>query len=639
MCGISGIVEPPQNSEGASPWYSRTIGAMNRSLHHRGPDGEGIWQERGIALGHTRLAILDLSTAANQPMHCPHSRYVLTYNGEVYNYSELRKELHETGAWNSSGDTEVVLRTLATYGDAGIEKLEGMFAFGLWDRIEKRLVLVRDRFGIKPLYYTFDSKNGRLIFSSEIRGIFAAGVAPRANLNKVAQFLVGGALDYDDQTWFQGIHSVPPGAFISFHNQKLSTHRYYDLVSRVQQQGSLKGEQFHQLFSQRVQQSISRCLQSDRPVGIHLSGGVDSSLIALIASHKSSVPLIAYSFGYEEPQYDESKFGREVASALGLSHHTSILKPEEIPYLTLKVLLEEGEPFTSFRQLSHHKVYKDFQSDGPTVVLEGSGGDELGAGYRAHLIGAYLDRVASCGEVEAMQWLRQTNSLRGMTSEEFELFLNHSLLAYRTPGLAASDGTASTDVTQLSADFYQKWKGLELRYPHPFESHLKNQQYLDIVYSKLPRGLRYIERASMSAGREARVPLLDHHLVELGIAASNEEKIAADGVGRAFFRSLFDSDTYSNPDLSKTLYGVKRSIADPQRSWMKNELIEYIQGVIASAACRERGILDSDRIIQTLNRFNPADPSSNSLTVFQPFITELWFQTFIDQPLLSSEAS
>ena len=639
MCGISGIVEPPQESEDCSPWCSRSIRAMNRSLYHRGPDGEGVWEDREIALGHTRLAVLDLTPAAAQPMHCPQGRYVLTYNGEVYNFAELRKTLNTVDSWRSSGDSEVVLRTLATYGEAGIEKLEGMFAFGLWDRKEKRLILARDRFGIKPLYYTFDECSGRLIFSSEIKGILASGLAPRANLNKVAQFLIGGALDYDNQTWFEGVYAVPPGAYLLFHQGKISIHRYYDLVSRVEGQGTIQGENFHHSFTERLSRIILQCLESDRPVGVHLSGGIDSSLVALVASHKSNAPLIGYSFGYEDPKFDESRFGCEVASALGMNHYTSILKPEEIPSLTKKVLLEEDEPFTSFRQLSHHKLYKDFQSGGPTVVLEGSGGDELGAGYRSHLIGAYLDRAVSSGEADAIRWLRGTHSFKGMPLKDFRLFIKNSLVAYKTPGLSASDGTASTDVSQLCSDFYQKFKGLELSYPHPFQSHLRNQQYLDIVYSKLPRGLRYIERASMSAGREARIPLLDHHLVELGIAANNEEKIDSHGVGRAFFRQLFNTEEYLNPVLSKTLYGAKRSIADPQRIWIKNELNEYIRSVIESDACKSRGIVDSAAVTMALNTFNPSDMSSNSLKVFQPFITELWFQTFIDQPFLVPEAS
>ena len=652
MCGINGIVgfglHPPnlelRQSATADPKvlrrYSTPLHSMNQALLHRGPDGRGVWEDEYISLGHTRLSVMDLTERSSQPMVSECGRYVLSYNGEIYNFKELRSAYAALGPWNSKSDTEVLLRLFSYLGTQSLSQLEGMFAFAIWDIKERKLILGRDPFGIKPLYYTLDRNNQRLLFSSEIKGLLAAGITPRANLRKVSQFLLAGALDFDDDTWFEDIYSVAPGTYLTFQNGNLSTSRYYDLSSRVNEAAQITIEDFYEQFTSRLRHVIKQMLTSDRKIGLHLSGGMDSSILALVASLYSRETLNTFTFGYRESDYDESMYAREVADVLGVSHSVSYLAAKEVPTLLSKTLLEHDEPFTSFRQLSHSKLYADFAHSGPTVILEGAGGDEIGAGYRAHLLGAFLDMLPKSGRSTSLEWLFQTETFRGLREEDRSALLASMMVGYSYPGIAASDGTIGTDPRLVSVDFRKKYDSYSnLYYKKPFKSYLRNQQFIDIIYAKLPRGLRYIDRASSAVGREARLPLLDCRLVELGLSASSSSKINESGVGRAYFREVASRLSSKYSSQIPALIGIKRSVADPQRDWIKRELSNYFQDVISSKACRERSIIDPEVFKKYFSEFNPSLKRQNSLILFQAFITEMWFQQVIDKPFREKSAS
>ncbi|MER2603488.1 MAG: asparagine synthase (glutamine-hydrolyzing) [Candidatus Competibacter phosphatis] len=275
MCGISGYVSSERVTS------DPTIQLMTRPLAHRGPDGEGVWAESHVALGNRRLAVLDLSPRGHQPMMSHDRRFVMTYNGEVYNYLELKSDLERS--FETGTDTEVVLEAFARWGPESFNRLNGMFACAIWDRFTERLLLVRDRFGVKPLYYA--ELDGTLYFASEIKSLAAAGVPLEPDQDTWFAYLRYGAYDHSSATFFKGIRRVPPGHYLSWKDGRIELHRWYDLPERVktdwpdERSDSVVSEEYHQL----LQDSVRIRFRSDVPVGVCLSGGLDSStLVALL---------------------------------------------------------------------------------------------------------------------------------------------------------------------------------------------------------------------------------------------------------------------------------------------------------------------------------------------------------------------
>ncbi|MCB4755544.1 MAG: asparagine synthase (glutamine-hydrolyzing) [Elusimicrobia bacterium] len=616
MCGISGIIDFKQAVD------SKLVARMNSVLSHRGPDGEGLWADENAALGHRRLKILDLTDHAAQPMVSRDKNLIMIFNGEIYNFKDLRTQLGESPSWRSTGDSEVLLRAFEKWGAACLSKLNGMFAFAIWNIKEKTLFAARDRYGIKPFYYSL--KNGRFIFASEIKGILAAGVPREPNYFKIGEFLRWGALDYSEDTWFQGIQSLMPGEYIFLRKNEFRKDKYYWLPDQIDENNPVGMKEGIDRFRELLSDSLRLQLQSDRKVGVHLSGGVDSTVVTAMVSHLYPDTISTYTFGYEETLFDERPFAKNVAQTLGVSNDTSMLSDKDIPDWLPRALSEEDEPFTSFRQLSHHKLYADFEKKGSTVILEASGGDEIGAGYSSYLWSWYLDNLKERGPSKAAKELLSFSESIGMKGPQLINFLLGSAANYEQAGLCTSDGIPYLDPDVLEPDFVDHYGQRKPVYPKPFRSNLRNSQFIDLLYAKLPRGLRYIERASMATGREARLPLLDHRLVELGFSFENSAKIS-DGHLRRFMKEAVLS--LLPPSL---LNANKRSVADPQKAWLKGPLVEWVKDIFNSKIFADRGLIKSQRALESYEDFRKADLSVNSLGIFQMLIVEMWFRVLID---------
>jgi len=616
MCAIAGYVDYRAGADASA------VKKMTTALAHRGPDGEGHWSDKQAALGHRRLKIIDLSDHGAQPMISSCRRYVLVFNGEIYNYKDLHDQLDDGTPWQSTSDSEVLLRAFRKWGPDCLSRLNGMFAFAIWDTAEKSLFMARDRFGIKPLY--FYQKEKRLIFASEIKGILAAGVEPVSNPEKIGEFLRWGALDYSTETWFRGIHSLLPGHYAIWRENGLQTQRYWWLPDHVDESHPVGLDETAEEFTALLNDSLRLQLQSDRPVGSHLSGGVDSTIVTALTAARQPGQLASYTFGYEEKLYDERPFAEPVAQNLGISNEASVLTTADIEAWLPRALREEDEPFTSLRQLSHHKLYADFARQGSTVILEASGGDEIGGGYSSYLWAVFLDNVQRLSAAEASQELVRMANTIGMLDQQMLRFILGSAANYQLPGISTSDGIPSTEPQILDRDFETRYGRRAPEYPRPFRSHLRNFQYLDLMYAKLPRGLRYIDRASMASGREARLPLLDHRLVQLGFSASNDAKIG-DGHLRRFMKQAIRNAL--PPEL---IHPNKRSVADPQKAWLRGPLKDWVGDVFSSTRFAQRGIFNPVEMKKVFDRFCQGDASLNSLGVFQPFIVEMWFRCVLE---------
>lgn len=611
MCGLAGTISQNKKID------KGIVERMLHRLHHRGPDGDGIFVRDGLVLGHKRLKIIDLTDKARQPMSIDQGRIVVSYNGEIYNHRDLRQEIGEVG-WKSSSDTETLIQAYNKWNIDFLSRLNGMWSFALWDERVKTLFLSRDRFGIKPLYYAVHG--GTLYFASEIKAFFETPVPIEPDYKTIGSFLRRGVIEHSPETWFKNIHAVPPGSYLEWSGGDIKITKYYHLPDFIDEENPIGLEQATRLATELITDSIARRTYADRKVGVHFSGGIDSSVVATKAAQSLFGKIDTYTYGYEEERYSEIPFAKNVSRLLSVENHESILTNEELDTLLVKTLIEQDEPYTSIRICSEHKLYADYKESGATVILEAAGGDEVSAGYSGYLWPWYLDSVLSHGPQRAM---RDFTSISSNISEKdnFTTFLMGSAANYTSPGVCTSDGMPFLDPGLLSPSLTNL--APPVQFDRPFKSNLRNSQYIDFNYIKLPRFLRYLDRASMASSREARVPLLDHRVVELGFSAANEAKINHEHQ-RCFMKGVA-SDTLPSDYMPN-----KRSVVDPQRDWLRaGRLADMTRDTFHSKAFRERGLYNHKKVIQEYEKYESSDVPMNSFGLFQLLMTETWFEHII----------
>jgi asparagine synthase (glutamine-hydrolysing) len=371
MCGICGIVY----KDGNSPDLGR-LKTANDLFTHRGPDDEGFYIDGPAGLAMRRLAIIDLNTG-HQPISSPDGRYTIVFNGEIYNFLELRAELAAQGcAFRTKTDTEVILTLYQKLGPACVRRLRGMFAFAIWDKLEERLFLARDRIGKKPLVYT--EQRGFLAFASELRSLFVwPGVSREIDPEAIDLFL---SLQYipSPQTIYRQVHKLPPGHFLLMHKGQIKVERYWDLPVG-QPPITTDVEEAKRLVADKLREAVRLRLISDVPLGAFLSGGVDSSVIVALMAEMSSQPVKTFSIGFEEAEFSELHFAKEVAQRYGCEHTEFVVKPEMVDVLP-KIAWHYGEPYADPSALPSYYVARETRRF-VTVALNGDGGDEDFAGY------------------------------------------------------------------------------------------------------------------------------------------------------------------------------------------------------------------------------------------------------------------
>jgi len=609
MCGIAGII---------GDYNENKFKRMVDILGHRGPDNQDIFKENRCILGHTRLKVIDINDSANQPMVSSCGRYIIVFNGEIYNYNDIKSELdikHHT-----ESDTEVLLNAYIRWQEKCLDRINGMYAFCVWDREKKELFAARDRFGIKPFFYYQDRE--RFIFASEIKAILAYGIQREPDYKAVHDFLRWGAIDHDEKTWFNGIKKLLPGHYLRINDQGIKIERYWKLSDMVDEDKSATCDEAAEEFAGLLQDSIRSQMIADRTIGTNLSGGVDSSVVTLLASQIRD-DINTYTFGYEEERFDERPFAEKISNIANLPNFTSALTPEIVEKDFLRVLIEEDEPFTSFRQLSHHNLYLEHKEKGSTVILEASGGDEIGAGYTGFLWGWYLDMIDQCGPETAERRFDEETGHLGMDAEQKRKFSLGAAANHDQYGICTSDGTQFINPDVLNEDFTKEHSTSFPDYERPFKSNLRNAQYIEMFHTKLPRGLRYVERASSASGREARVPLLDPGIVAHGFSMPNEVKIK-DGQFRKYMKQ-----SVKNILPEEILKINKRSVADPQKVWVKGDLAYLFEDILNSETFKKRGIYNTYEARSEFERFKRGK-DLNSLGIFQFLITEMWFRIYID---------
>ena len=547
MCGISGIL-------GSNPKNSLIIQLMLEAQKHRGPDHTGVfYDEDYIALGHNRLSIIDLSEHANQPFKDVSGRYIIVFNGEIYNYLELKATLKNDYPFKTTSDTEVLLAMFIKYGKGCLHLLNGMFSFAIWDTLKKELFAARDRFGIKPFYY-FKNQD-TFIFSSEIKAIHQTGITKTPNESVWSGYFVNGSYGLPNETFWETIHQLPAGHCLMLKNCHLTIEKWYDFVANVQQQPKIKNYQEAQvLYHDLLIDSINLRFRADVPLGFNISGGIDSSALLAMAlkSQKDISKIEAFTFYTGDANYDELPWVEPLIETYKNPLNKVLLSSKEVPTLAKFISTIQDEPYGGIPTLAYSKVFSSASKKGIKVLLDGQGMDEQLAGYDYYR-------------------LNSEATIQGLHTNPYKKQL-------------------------LQPWFAENAKKNE--YPKPFETPLENLQYRDLFYTKIPRALRFNDRVSMAYATELRTPFLDYRLVEFAFSLPLEFKIK-NNQGKQLLRDILSkyvSDTIS--------YAPKRPLQTPQREWLGNELKAFVnQQIIAIQSSNYNSWFDEKAIDLEWNKY------------------------------------
>ena len=624
MCGIAGIV-------GATPDLvvePEVIHRMCRSIVHRGPDDEGVYVKENVGLGMRRLSIIDLA-GGRQPISNEDATVWVVFNGEIYNFPELRTELEARGhCFQTNSDTEVIVHLYEDRGAECVEKLRGMFAFALYDERRRSLLLARDRLGKKPLHYALE--RGRLFFGSEIKAVLAAAPDLRdLNRDALLKYFYFGYIP-DPETAFARIHKLPPAHLLEFAGGQVKIRPYWDLPAYGTHEPASEEECLEEL-ERRLGEAVRIRLISDVPLGALLSGGVDSSIVVGLMARAHSGPVKTFSIGFSKQDFNEADSARQVAQRFGTDHHELVVEPdigEALNFLTHHM----EEPFGDSSMLPTYFVCKMARQH-VTVALSGDGGDELFAGYTRYT-DVYPRRSLNFLPAALGRWYRSSvhphvplgtygrNYLYNLSLDEGERYLDY--ISY-LPLLDRDRGLLSPDFLSAAngASPLQPFRDLlaEAQAPDP----VSKWMYLDSK-TYLPGDiLTKVDRMSMATSLEARAPILDHVFAEWVTQLPIHWKLRG-GAGKYIFKKL--GERIGIP--REVLYRPKQGFALPLVHWMRREMKEELPRLLLEPRTLQRGYL-KPRAVRELLDEHFRGRRENSGKIWLLLIFELWHRNFLDE--------
>jgi asparagine synthase (glutamine-hydrolysing) len=629
MCGIVGI----QSLTGRRPIDLGLLEAMNRTIVHRGPDSDGRYEDPGhVGLAMRRLSIIDVS-GGDQPISNEDGSVWTVFNGEIYHFRELRSNLESRGhRFRTATDTEVIVHAYEEFGDDFVQHLDGMFAFALWDSRRKRLILARDRVGIKQLYYSVC--NGQLLWGSEIKCILAHPEVPRELRASAVQHFLTYLYVPEPITAFQGIEELPAGHLLISEKGSFSLRKYWEL--RYEVDPTLTPEAAAQGIRDRLDESVRTSLISDVPLGAFLSGGIDSaSMVALMARH-SEVPVETFSIGYDNAgaNFDERAFAREIAQRYQTHHHELVMQPN-LTEIVPELVRAFDQPAADASAIPTWYLAKDTRKH-VTVALSGVGGDELAAGYERHrgvMVGerfrwipSWVTRSLLKPLVSAIpdspsghQWVQRVKRFVGslelpFDDRYFELLVAFSTALQRellTPEIAEQiDWAAPRDLFR--------------RYLEPLgdTAPLNRALYADLKLFLPSNLLTLTDRMSMAHSLEVRVPFLDHHLLEFAARIPPDLKLR--GLERKHILKRAVQDLLPPGFLKRRKMGFSL----PLTVWFRNELRPYVEDVLSERAIRECGVFRYPAVRTILDdHFARRANYDGQIWALITFTT--WYETYI----------
>ena len=627
MCGIYGILALRQGSHDSRGALAR----MASVTTHRGPDDEGAYHDESIMLGMRRLSILDLA-GGHQPLLNEDGSVLVVCNGEIYNYRELTESLRAAGhRFKTHSDCEVLVHLYEEYGDDFVTRLNGMFAFALWDVTRRRLLLGRDRLGIKPLYY--QERGSQLLFSSEAKAILAAtgdraGVEPLA----IGDYLALGYVPAP-RSMFKGIQKLPPASLLVCEAGKARITRYWAPGPAAADTGS--EEEWAQAFLHTMQRAVHSQMVSDVPLGAFLSGGIDSSTVVALMARQSSKPVKTYSIGFDTAAgagyYNELPWARQVAKLFNTDHREILVRPD-VARLLPKLLWHLDEPVADSAFITTFLV-AEFAREDVTVILSGVGGDELFGGYRRYLDG-YYDRYYRL----APPWLRRnvlSPLVRALPSDRHSRWMN--LFRHLRAYLDSHDGPfdaryrayvqvfSRASVATLLRDGYAGVPdALDAAFGETLEGDpLSRMMRVDLL-TQLPDDLLMLtDRMTMATSLECRVPFLDNTMIDLGLQMPSRVKIHGRRLKHVLKRALRDVLP------AEILERGKRGFGAPVGAWFKHELAPLVRQVLSRESVERRGLFHWDVVRRTINLHedNREDYTDHLLALTN---LELWSRVYLD---------
>src|SRR4051794_17584258 len=578
MCGIAGLAALNGGAVDPAP-----LVPMCDALRPRGPDDAGTWSEGPVALGNRRLSIIDLD-GGHQPMASEDGHVVVVQNGGIYNHAALHAELEAAGhTFRTRSDTEVLVHGYEQWGDGLFERLRGMFAVAIWDAAQRRLVLARDRFGIKPLYWT--AQRGTLSFASELKALRTLGIDEEIDLDALEAYLAFNAIPHP-LTIFRGVAKLPPGHLLSWTpGAGPEVREWYR--ERPAPVGDLRTESFDELAAEardRMRDSVRAHLVSDVPVGVFLSGGVDSGTLTALAAELTPGRVSTFSIGFEEQSFDELELARMVAKRYDTDHHELVVRPDAVTLLP-EIVAAFDEPFADSSALPTYLVSR-LAAQHVKVALSGEGGDELFGGYHTYVANLMAPRLAPLARVARPFVERLPSSSRRVSLDyKARRFVRaaHLTPVERHHGfkeIVAPERRAELLGAEHRADPLDAWRAHWEQTEGAEE--LARLQELDLnLY--LPSDLLVkTDRASMAHSLEARVPFLDPYVAELALALPTPMKVRGRQKKRLLRKAV-------EPLLPReVVHGPKRGFSIPAAAWLRGELEPFAREVLSGAELVDR---------------------------------------------------
>lgn len=608
MCGIAGVVSTKSDPLDLKPVAERLI----QQILHRGPDDNGIYfsADQRCALVHTRLSIIDLSPAGHQPMSTPDGRFWVTFNGEIYNYRDLRQELEQKGeVLVSHSDTEIILRLYASHGPDCLHRLRGMFAFAVWDTQQKKLFIARDRLGIKPLYF-YVGEN-RIVFASEVRAILASGLVKR-QIDPVAlnEYLAYQSIPAP-KSLIKDINMLPPGTWMTLDaSGVIEEHKYWDLLQNASPEASQSDKNaILRRTGELLHEATELHLVSDVPLGVFLSGGIDSSALVALVRELGQTPR-TFSVVFAESNYDESIYARQIADRFNTEHTEINLSEKTMLDQLPAALLAMDQPTGD--GVNTYVVSQAVRNAGVTVALSGLGGDEFFAGYASF---ARLEKALKYLQARACL----PSSARKLMASVVEFAGSGSIQASKIAAMIGSDGSLAQmypvtrqvlSLPKRSSLLGDKWRQLNEQWQDPYVKMLqtayenagKAELFARISYAEARTYMhdvlmRDTDQMSMSHALEVRVPLLDHKLVEYLMGVPDMYKQSNGTPKSLLVSSLGDvlpRDVVHRPKQGFTL---------PFATWMRGDLRKFCEERLSPERISSRGIFDMDEVSRLWKAF------------------------------------
>lgn len=616
MCGIAGIINKNEKNI-----EKKDLERMVKIMKYRGPDDEGYFIENNIGLGHCRLSIIDLSQAGHQPMTNENNNLHITYNGEIYNYLELKNELKKFGhKFKSNSDTEVILHAYEQWGEKCLDKFNGAWAFAIWNRRKKELFCSRDRLGIKPFYYFSNKKI--FTFSSEIKSLLELNIKRKPNETLIYDFLKFGLLDHTNETFFKDIKKLPPASYLKIKsNGEIFIKNYWDFNISDKINGN--GRFFQKInynFLNLFIDSIKLRLRSDVSIGSCLSGGLDSSSIVCVVNNllkKQNIPNIGkiqktFSSCFKIKRFDERKYIEEVIKKTNVEKNYIFPQPDDFLKSIKNLLWHQEEPFGGTGVYAQWLVIKKAKEKKVKVLLDGQGGDELLAGYRKfyifYIIKLFKNKHYLKFFLEAILFFFSFSTLKTMNIKNGFRYFNFSRK------------TQEID-TLLKNNFKKAYSNRKINFG--YQKNLGNRLKDDLTKFSLPVLLRYADKNASGQGVEDRLPLLDYRLIEEISSLPLNQKMNL-GWDKVILRNAMKNFLPKKIRLRKSKLGF----ATPEEIWLKNNLKNHVKSVIKNSIFL-KNYTDIEKLIKYSNKILSKKRRISTKLLFRFYILELWGKIFI----------